>query len=308
MGVIHRQALLLTTPSTKQSPSSQAKNVNTSGREAFDDVNIYLAIWGVLLTLSGVAMHFLLTGLEYVTFFMAAVYLPPAQIVSYGIIVAGLVLSLASFALSWPRYTGISNDVASRYFGRIALVNALAAAVFVAPMLVPSLQLPILLTEWPGIYIVVAYAFFVIFGVMGMLAWSVMYHFTPAFFSRRELLDRRSVLLQLILSEVAIYAVSSVLFLAGYIGASEVHNVTFGNPVLDPLVGSSMEFSDIPAAVSIFLIVVSVFLGAITILTGKARPSEANDGGAPGPDIPSHGTAGSIRSKDAEEGSAKRFD
>jgi hypothetical protein len=125
---------------------------------------------------------------------------------------------------------------------------------------------------------------------MGMLAWSVMYHFAPAFFSRRELLDRRSVLLQLVLSEVAIYAVSTVLFLAGYVGAREVHDVTFGNPVLNPLVGSSMEFSDIPAAVSIFLIVVSVFLGAITIMTGKARPSETNDAAA-GRDLPPSATA-----------------
>lgn len=263
-------------------------------------MNSYLAIWGALLALSGVAMHFLLTGLEYVTFFMAPVYLPPAQIVSYGVIVTGLVLFLASFVMRWPRYATIGNDAASRYFGRIALVNGLAAAVFVSPMLLPPLELPILITEWPGIYIVVAYAFFVIVGVLGMLAWSVMYHFAPAFFSGRELLDRRSVLVQLILSQVAIYAVSTVLFTAGYIGAREVHDVTFGNPVMNPLIGSSMEFSDIPAAVSIFLIVVSVFLGAITIMTGKRRPSEANESGAPGHDFPSRETAGGTKSKDVE--------
>ena len=171
-------------------------------------------------------------------------------------------------------------------------------------MLAPPLQLPILLTEWPGIYIVVAYAFFVIFGVLGMLAWSVMYHFAPAFFSRGELLDRRSVLLQLILSEVAIYAVSTVLFAAGYTGAREVHDVTFGNPVLNPLVGSSMEFSDIPAAVSIFLIIVSVFLGAITIMTGKAKPSEASSGEASEGDLAPRGTLGRISSKKVEEGAA----
>lgn len=253
-------------------------------------MNSYLAIWGGLLTLSGVAMHFLLIGMEYVTFFMAAAYLPSAQLVAYGVIIVGLVLVSASFVIRWPRYVAISNDAASRYFGRISLFNGLAAAVFVAPMLVPPLQLPILLTEWPGIYIVIAYAFFVIFGVMGMLAWSVMYRFAPVFFSRRELLDRRSILLQLVLSEVAIYSVSTVLFAAGYIGAREVHDVTLGNPVMDPLVGSSMEFSDIPAAVSIFLIVVSVFLGAITIMMGKAKPSETNDNGA-GSEFPSPGTA-----------------
>jgi len=260
-------------------------------------MNTYLAIWGALVTLSGVAMHFLLIGLEYVTFFMAPAYLPPAQIVSYGVVVTGLVLLLASFIIRWPRYVAISSDAASRFFGRIALVNGLAAAVFVSPMLVPPLQLPILLTEWPGIYIVVAYSFFVIFGVLGMLAWSVMYRFAPAFFPRRELLDRRSVVLQLVLSEVAIYAVSTVLFLAGYTGAREVHDVTFGNPLMNPLVGSSMEFSDIPAAVSIFLIVVSVFLGAITIMTGKVVPAEPIDSSASGHHFPSGAAAESTMPK-----------
>jgi hypothetical protein len=200
---------------------------------------------------------------------MAGTYLPPAQIASYGVIAAGVVLLVASFVTKWPRYVEISNETASRYFGRIALVNALAAAVFAAPLLVPSLELPILLTEWPGIYIVIAYSFFVMFGVVGMLAWSMMYRFAPAFFSR-EFLDRRSVLLQLILSEVGIYTVSTVLFAAGFIGASLVHDGKVGSV----FVGASMEFSDIPAAISIFIIIVSVFLGAISILTGKVKSTE----------------------------------
>ncbi len=232
-------------------------------------MNAYTATWGGLLAASGVVMHFLLLGLGQESFFMSGVYLPPAQVASYGTIAAGIALLLASFVTERPRYFEISNEVASRYFGRIALVNAIAAAVFAAPMLVPSLELPILLTEWPGIYIVIAYAFFVMFGVIGMLAWSVMYRFTPAFFSR-ELLDRRSVLLQLILSEIGIYTLSTVLFVAGYVGASLVHEGKVGTV----FVGASMEFSDIPAAVSIFIIIVSVFLGAINVLTGKLKTGE----------------------------------
>src|SRR6267143_552730 len=229
-------------------------------------MNTFTATWGVLLAASGVVMHYLLLSLGQESFFLAGIYLPPAQIASYGVIAAGIVLLVASFLTKWPRHVEISNEVASRYFGRFALVNALAAAVFAAPMLVPSLELPILLTEWPGIYIVIAYSFFVMFGVIGMLAWSMMYRFAPAFFSR-EFLDRRSVLLQLILSEVGIYTVSTVLFAAGYVGASLVHDGKVGSV----FVGASMEFSDIPAAVSIFIVIVSVFLGAISILTGKAK-------------------------------------
>jgi hypothetical protein len=102
-----------------------------------------------------------------------------------------------------------------------------------------------------------------------MLAWSMMYRLAPSFFSR-ERFDRRSVLLQLVLSEVAIYTVSIVLFFAGYIGASLVHD----GQVSGVFVGASMEFSDIPAAISIFVIIVSVFLGAINILTGKPNAEE----------------------------------
>jgi hypothetical protein len=232
-------------------------------------MNRYTATWGGLLAASGVVMHFLLLALGRESFFMAASYLPPAQTVAYAIIAAGVLLLAASFALEWPRYAWVSNDSASRYFGRIALINALAAAVFAAPMLVPSLELPILLTEWPGIYIVVAYTFFVIFGVLGMLAWSVTYRLAPSFFSRDHF-DRRSVVVQLVLSEVGIYAVSAVLFSAGYIGASLVHDGQVGSV----FIGASMEFSDIPAAISIFLIIVSVFLGAINVLTGEPKTQE----------------------------------
>jgi len=232
-------------------------------------MNTYTATWGGLLAASGVVMHYLLLDLGQEPFFMAGVYLPPAQISSYGIIAAGIALLLASFVTEWPKYVGIRSEAASKYFGRIALVNALAAPVFSAPMIVPSLELPILLTEWPGIYIVIAYGFFVMIGVIGMLAWSMMYRFTPAFFSR-EFLDRRSVLLQIVLSEVGIYTVSTALFAAGFIGASLVHDGKVGSV----FVGASMEFSDIPAAVSIFIIIVSVFLGAINILTGKMKTAE----------------------------------
>jgi hypothetical protein len=232
-------------------------------------MNTYTATWGGLLAASGVVMHFLLLGLGEEPFHMAGIYLPPAQLVAYATIAAGAALFLSSFVMSWPRYSEISNEVASKYFGRLALVNALAAAVFAAPMLDPSLEFPILLTQWPGIYIVIAYGFFVIFGVIGMLGWSMMYRFTPSFFSRDHL-DRRSILLQVIFSEVGIYIVSTSLFLAGFIGARLVDAGQVG-PVI---VGAAMEFSDIPAAAAIFLIIVSVFLGAISILTGKARAAQ----------------------------------
>jgi hypothetical protein len=229
-------------------------------------MNRYLAAWGSLVAVGGATMYALLQALGRQTFFMASYYLPSAMVAAAGVVIAGVIMLVASAIVEWPRYTAVSNEVAARYFGRLALVNALAAAVFASAMLIPPLELPILLTEWPGIYIVIAYGSFVGFGVIGMLAWGLMYQMLPNFFSR-SFLDRRSVILQLVLSEVGVFGVSTILFLAGFTGASLVHDNLVG-PVF---VGASMEFADIPVATSIFVVIVSVFLGAINILGARKQ-------------------------------------
>jgi hypothetical protein len=230
-------------------------------------MNRYLAAWGVLVAAGGVVMYLLLQALRGETFFMAAYYIPPAQEVAAGVVAAGAIMLVVSAFSERPRYSVLGNETAARYFARVALVNALAAAVFASAMLVPPLELPILVTEWPGIYIVVAYGSFVGVGVMGMLGWAVVYQMLPNFFLR-SLLDRRSVILQLVLCEVGIFVVSTILFLAGFRGASLVHDGLVGSV----FVGASMEFADIPVAVSIFVIIVSVFLGAVNILRAKSVP------------------------------------
>ncbi len=224
-------------------------------------MNRYLAAWGAIVAASGITMYALLQALQGETFFMAADYIPPAQVVAAGVVTVGALMLVASAFLEWPRYFALSTDAAARYFARLALFNALAAAVFASAMLIPSLELPILLTEWPGIYIAVSYGSFVGFGVMGMLAWGLMYQMLPSFFSRSSL-DRRSVIVQLVLSEVGVLVISTILFLAGFRGASLVHEGLVG-PVF---VGASMEFADIPVATSIFVVIVSVFLGVVNIL------------------------------------------
>lgn len=229
-------------------------------------MNRYLTVWGCLVAAGGLTMFLLAGALGQETFFMAAYYVPPAQAVAMGVAAVGVLLFAASFLIEWPRYATVDSTVAARYFARLALANALAAAIFAFAMFVPSLELPILFTKWPGIYIAIGYSSFVGFGVFGMLAWAFVYQMLPTFFYK-GLLDRRSVLLQLALSELGVYGVSAVLFAAGFIGATLVE----GGLVGSTFVGASMEFSDIPAAVSIFLVIVSVFLGVATIRTGKAN-------------------------------------
>jgi len=227
-------------------------------------MNRYLALWGGFVAAGGLAMYLLLGALGRQTFFMAAAYIPPATEVALAVAVAGFAMLLASSFSQWPRYTALGNSSAAKYFAQLALFNALAAAVFASAMLVPPLELPILLTEWPGIYIVIAYASFVGFGVLGMLAWAFLYRALPDFFGK-SFLDRRSIVLQLLLSEVGVLVISTFLFLAGLTGARLVDQGQVG-PVF---IGASMEFADIPVATSIFIVMVSVFLGAIATLTAK---------------------------------------
>lgn len=227
-------------------------------------MNRYLATWGAVIAAGGAAMYLLLVDLRQETFFMAAYYIPPAQMVAAAVMAVGALILVASAFVQWPRYSPLAGGTAGGYFARLALLNALAAAVFASAMLIPPLDLPILLTKWPGIYILIAYGSFVGFGVVGMLAWGLMYQNLNAFFSRSTL-DRRSVVLQLALSEVGIVVVSTVLFLAGYRGALLVDQGQVGSV----FVGASMEFADIPVATSIFLVVVSVFLGASNLLGAK---------------------------------------
>lgn len=232
-------------------------------------MNRYAAVWGVLVAASGVVMHFLLQALGEETFFMAPVYLPPAQDVATALTVAGVALVAVGAFFDWPRYVAWPHDRAAKYFVRLSLVNALAAAVMASAMLVPPLELPILFTEWPGIYIAIAYGSFVGFGVLGMFAWGELYRSLPEYFGG-SLVDRRTLILQLILSEVGVVVVSTALFAGGYVGASLAHGGTAG--VVH--IGASMEFSDIPAALAIFVAMVSVVLGAINVLGAKKVPPQ----------------------------------
>ena len=230
-------------------------------------MNRYAAFWGVLVAASGVVMHFLLQALGEETFFMAPVYLPPAQDAATALALVGVALVTVGAFFDWPRYVAWPHQRAGKYFVRLAFVNALAAVAMASAMLFPPLELPILFTEWPGIYIAIAYGSFVGFGVLGMFAWGELYRSLPEYFGG-SLVDRRSLILQLVLSEVGVVVVSASLFAGGYVGASLAHGGTAGIVHI----GASMEVSDIPAALAIFTVMVSVVLGAVNVLGAKRAP------------------------------------
>ena len=57
-------------------------------------------------------------------------------------------------------------------FLKLSILNTIVAIIFLFPILIPQLAFPILITEWPGIYMVLAYFIF-LFGAL--LACIFMY-------------------------------------------------------------------------------------------------------------------------------------
>jgi hypothetical protein len=215
---------------------------------------------GLVLLVMGILTHLLLGLLKGETFRAGFVIW---QYTGYGLIVGGIVLSIVSFVLPPFRSGRIDSRVAAKYFGYAALINSVAAAAFTLPLLYPPFEFPILITEWPGIYMIIAYSFFIIFGVLGMLGWSFVYSQLSVLISK-ENLSTPIIILQLIIANIGIYGAAIFLFLGGlqgshlaYIGAGSI------------IVGASMEFSDIPSAFSIFLCVLSVLIGVVNFARAK---------------------------------------
>jgi len=220
---------------------------------------------GALALGSGAAMNFLLGQLRS-DFFRA--YLPPWVYASYATIVLGVILIVAGTALK-PRGPDVLRaSKAARYMAGLALANAVAAGCLVAPVIVPSFRLPILLTQWPGIYMILAYFSFLVVGVLGMAVWSTMLMQLPDTFGK-EGVGGIGFAAQVLMTEVGVYALAISMFLGGYVGSWLAY--TGAGPVA---VGAQMEFSVIPSAVSIYLVVAGTIVGVVNVLMSGRSISE----------------------------------
>ncbi len=226
-------------------------------------MNRAVSILGAIIAILGGAMYGLLIQLRSETF---RADLPPWIDLSLGVLGLGLVTFLAGLVMAERELRSISVRTASRYLGYATLVNAVAAAGFSLPVLVPTFEFPILITRWPGIYMVIGYTFFVMIGVIGTFTWSAFYRTLPELFSR-EAVYKAAFLFQFSTMEVGIYSMSIFMFLGGYVG-SALANQGAG----DAVVGASMEFAVIPSALGIFLLIVSALVGVGNAVFSKRIP------------------------------------
>jgi len=147
-----------------------------------------------------------------------------------------------------------------RLFLKAGLLNAFTACLFTAPVLVPSLAFPILLTQWGSLYMVLGYLSFILYGVVGMVCWAAAYYLR-AEVNRRQRYDRALIYIQFATHLLSAYGSSITLFAGGYIGTRLVYE---GRPV--QAVGAIMELLEIPAGLFILLAIASTITGLINIL------------------------------------------
>jgi len=224
-------------------------------------MNKVVTITAALVCASGFAMFFLV-GLLHSETYRAAIIIYQYSALVVSVIGAGGVV-VGVVARDTPLRTIDTEGVARLYF-RLALINTISAALFAAPLLDPQFKFPILITRWPGIYMVVAYTFFILVGVVGMLCWGVFFHLLPSMFDKASV-RRFWLFAQVAVTEVGAYALAIFMFLGGYIGASLNYSGAG-----DFIVGAQMEVAVIPSALGIFLVMLGTLIGVANVLLARS--------------------------------------
>ncbi|MDA4127090.1 MAG: hypothetical protein OK452_07805 [Thaumarchaeota archaeon] len=181
----------------------------------------------------------------------------------------GLALALAGAVVKDFKHSMVEAPRAARYFVYAALANMVMAGVFALPVLDPAFEFPILITRWPGVYMVTAFFSFLIVGVLGNAGWAgIIDRFRgDATYSG---ISKIWLATELTFIQVGSYGLAIFMFLGGYVGASL--DYSGGGP---GIVGISMEFAVIPSAVSICLIIAGEFICVATFLKALRTRSAA---------------------------------
>ncbi len=120
-------------------------------------------------------------------------------------------------------------DSIAKKFMLLAMLNGLLLIPFVAPILVPTLCIATppgsfgckasMEIVWPGTWLLVAFFVFTIVGVLGALAWSLVYYHEWTVEEKHEG-SMMLLWLQLILFEVGVLGATSLMAAIGYVGGN----------------------------------------------------------------------------------------
>lgn len=225
-----------------------------------------ILIMGLYLLLFGLILPLLLNQLAAVTF---RDDIPPWRTASYPIAVVGLLLVIIGLLVRTSSYIDASY-IAKAYL-YATLINMIAAVVFITPVLIPSLEFPILITRWPGIYMVTAYFSFIVVGILGSLGWFVIYSNFKRLFNR-YIFDKESWIVQFALYQIGIYGLAFFMFWGGYTGSALSYE-----GAQDAMVGIVMEPTVIPSALFIYTLMFSIVLGVGNLISGTRELPKQNE-------------------------------
>ena len=141
-------------------------------------------------------------------------------------------------------------------FMKLSVLNTIVAIIFLFPILIPQLAFPILITEWPGIYMVLAYFIFLFAAVIGFIAWTFAYYLLWKLYEIK-FVKRNLVYAQIVLLEIGALLACIFMYWGGYVGSSAAYS-----GMSEFVVGIMMEFATIPSGLGIGLV---LFLSLIHI-------------------------------------------
>jgi len=140
----------------------------------------------------------------------------------------------------------------------------MVATAATVPVLIPELGLPLKLQIWPGTWMFVAYFSFLIAGVVGYLAWSLIYYMIPRLFGRQKLSSPLS-LFHLVALEVGVLGSTALMgIFPGYIGGTLIHD-GIGQFVVTRVI----EWSVIPIGTLIFVALIATLTGILNVVVSK---------------------------------------
>jgi len=131
-------------------------------------------------------------------------------------------------------------------------------------VLIPELGLPLKLQIWPVTWMFVAYFSSLIAGVVGYLAWSLIYYMIPRLFGRQKLSGPLS-LFHLVALEVGVLGATALMgIFPGYIGGTLIHD-GIGQFVVTRVI----EWSVIPIGTLIFVALIATLTGILNVVVSK---------------------------------------
>ena len=140
----------------------------------------------------------------------------------------------------------------------------MVATAATVPVLIPELGLPLKLQIWPGTWMFVAYFSFLIAGVVGSLAWSLIYYMIPRLFGRQKLSGPLSIF-HLVALEVGVLGATALMgIFPGYIGGTLIHD-GIGQFVVTRVI----EWSVIPIGTLIFVALIATLTGILNLIVSK---------------------------------------